>query len=143
VVRAELALRELFDLATRLPYLQKCARCGAERPAIRTVSMSERPPRNRFSLGVLQAHTQAAAATATAFLDSLQQRMPFPIRPVQIDSGSQSRTEEWEKTTTRFTLTSRSAISSGSGIQNERSECVTHLLDEFTCLTFGTSFRHP
>jgi putative transposase len=38
---------------------------------------------------VLQAHTRATAATATQFLDSLQQRMPFPIRAVQVDGGSE------------------------------------------------------
>jgi hypothetical protein len=35
------------------------------------------------------------------------------------DGGSQSGTEEWQITTTRFALNSRSAISSGSGIQSE------------------------
>ncbi len=38
---------------------------------------------------VLQAHTRATAQTATQFLDALQQRMPFPIRAVQVDGGSE------------------------------------------------------
>ena len=42
---------------------------------------------------VLQAHTRATAATATQFLDSLQQRMPFPIRAVQVDGGSEFAAE--------------------------------------------------
>ena len=36
---------------------------------------------------VLQAHTRATAQTATQFLDTLQLRMPFPIRALQIDGG--------------------------------------------------------
>jgi putative transposase len=36
---------------------------------------------------VLQAHTRATAQTATEFLDTLQHRMPFPIRALQIDGG--------------------------------------------------------
>lgn len=42
---------------------------------------------------VLQAHTRATAATATQFLDSLQQRMPFPVRAVQVDGGSEFAAE--------------------------------------------------
>jgi transposase InsO family protein len=38
---------------------------------------------------VLQAHTRATAQTATQFLDTLQLRMPFPIRAVQVDGGSE------------------------------------------------------
>jgi hypothetical protein len=38
---------------------------------------------------VLQAHTRATAQTATQFLDTLQHRMPFSIRAVQVD-GFQS-----------------------------------------------------
>jgi putative transposase len=36
---------------------------------------------------VWQAHTRATAQTATQFLDTLQLRMPFPIRALQIDGG--------------------------------------------------------
>jgi putative transposase len=38
---------------------------------------------------VIQAHTRATASTAAQFLDTLQQRMPFPIRAVQVDGGSE------------------------------------------------------
>ena len=42
---------------------------------------------------VLQAHTRATAATARQFLDSLQQRMPFAVRAVQVDGGSEFAAE--------------------------------------------------
>jgi transposase InsO family protein len=42
---------------------------------------------------VLQAHTRATAFTATQFLDTLQHRMPFPIRAVQVDGGSEFAAE--------------------------------------------------
>jgi putative transposase len=42
---------------------------------------------------VLQAHTRATAQTATQFLDTLQHRMPFPIRAVQVDGGSEFAAE--------------------------------------------------
>jgi hypothetical protein len=42
---------------------------------------------------VLQGHTRASTATTTQFLDSLQQRMPFPIRAVQVDGGSEFAAE--------------------------------------------------
>jgi len=38
---------------------------------------------------VIQAHTRATAQTAALFLDTLQHRMPFPIRAVQVDGGSE------------------------------------------------------
>ena len=38
---------------------------------------------------VLRVGTQATAAAATRFLDDLQARMPFPIRAIQIDGGSE------------------------------------------------------
>ena len=38
---------------------------------------------------VLRVGTQATAAAATRFLDDLQSRMPFPIRAIQIDGGSE------------------------------------------------------
>src|SRR6266853_6098732 len=38
---------------------------------------------------VIQALTRATAATAAQFLDTLQHRMPFPIRAVQVDGGSE------------------------------------------------------
>ncbi len=38
---------------------------------------------------VVQAHTRATAATATAFLDTLLKRLPFPPRALQVDGGSE------------------------------------------------------
>jgi len=38
---------------------------------------------------VIQAHSRASAACATDFLDTLQHRMPFPIRALQVDGGSE------------------------------------------------------
>ena len=38
---------------------------------------------------VLEAHRQATAATAAHFLDTLQKRMPFPLRALQVDGGSE------------------------------------------------------
>jgi putative transposase len=42
---------------------------------------------------VIQAHTRATAQTAAQFLDTLQHRMPFPIRAVQVDGGSEFAAE--------------------------------------------------
>jgi transposase InsO family protein len=38
---------------------------------------------------VIQVHTRATAQAATQFLDTLQHRMPFPIRALQVDGGSE------------------------------------------------------
>ncbi len=38
---------------------------------------------------VLEAHTRATATTAAGFLATLQQRMPFPIRAIQVDGGGE------------------------------------------------------
>ena len=38
---------------------------------------------------VLEVHTRATAATAKAFLDTLQSRLPFPIKAIQVDGGSE------------------------------------------------------
>jgi len=42
---------------------------------------------------VIQAHTRATASAAAEFLDTLQHRMPFPIRAVQVDGGSEFAAE--------------------------------------------------
>lgn len=42
---------------------------------------------------VIQAHTRATAATASQFLDTLLHRMPFPIRALQVDGGSEFAAE--------------------------------------------------
>jgi len=38
---------------------------------------------------VVEAHSRATANTATAFLSSLIKRLPFPIRALQVDGGSE------------------------------------------------------
>lgn len=38
---------------------------------------------------VIEAHTRATAKTASAFLDTIQERMPFPVRAIQVDGGSE------------------------------------------------------
>jgi len=38
---------------------------------------------------VIQVHTQAKASTAAHFLDTLISRMPFPIKAIQVDGGSE------------------------------------------------------
>jgi len=42
---------------------------------------------------VLEVHTQARATTAAHFLDALESRMPFPIRAIQVDGGSEYQAE--------------------------------------------------
>jgi transposase InsO family protein len=38
---------------------------------------------------VVQAYGRATAETATAFLDGLTARMPFPVKAIQVDGGSE------------------------------------------------------
>ena len=38
---------------------------------------------------VVEAHTRAPATTAGGFLESLLERMPFPVRARQVDEGSE------------------------------------------------------
>jgi transposase InsO family protein len=38
---------------------------------------------------VVEAHTRATATTAAGFLDRLLERMPFPVRAIQVDGGSE------------------------------------------------------
>jgi len=42
---------------------------------------------------VIQAHTRATAWTAAQFLETLLHRMPFPVRAVQVDGGSEFAAE--------------------------------------------------
>jgi len=42
---------------------------------------------------VLQVSTQATAANAVRFLDAIQQRLPFPLRAIQVDGGSEFQGE--------------------------------------------------
>ena len=61
---------------------------------------------------VLEVHTRATATTAAAFLNTLIQRMPFPIKAIQVDGGSEFYTpfEEvcQERTIPLFVLPPRS-----------------------------------
>lgn len=38
---------------------------------------------------VLEAHTRATSRTASAFIDALLERMPFPVKAIQVDGGSE------------------------------------------------------
>jgi len=38
---------------------------------------------------VLEAHTRATSHTAAGFIDTMLRRMPFPIRVIQMDGGSE------------------------------------------------------
>lgn len=38
---------------------------------------------------VIEAHRRSTANTATAFLETLQARMPFPVKAIQVDGGSE------------------------------------------------------
>ena len=38
---------------------------------------------------VLEAHTRATSTAAARYLNTLEQRMPFPIKAIQIDGGSE------------------------------------------------------
>ena len=38
---------------------------------------------------VLEAHTRATSHTASGFIDTLQKRMPFPIKAIQVDGGAE------------------------------------------------------
>ncbi len=42
---------------------------------------------------VLEAHRQATATTSAHFLDTLQERLPFPLRALQVDGGSEFQAE--------------------------------------------------
>lgn len=42
---------------------------------------------------VLEVHRRATATTARAFLDTLQTRLPFPLRGIQVDGGSEFQAE--------------------------------------------------
>lgn len=42
---------------------------------------------------VVEAHRRATAGTARSFLESLEERMPFPVKAIQVDGGSEFRAE--------------------------------------------------
>ena len=45
----------------------------------------------RLSWTMLEAHQRATANTAVEFLDTLLSRMPFPVKAIQVDGGSEYR----------------------------------------------------
>lgn len=61
---------------------------------------------------VLEAHTGASAKTAAGFLDAIQRRMPFPVKAIQVDGGSefmaQFETECQKRSLKLFVLPPRS-----------------------------------
>ncbi|MGH8631038.1 MAG: helix-turn-helix domain-containing protein [Burkholderiales bacterium] len=56
-------------------------------PGLRRKQFTARDMISRYD--VVEAYSRATAHTAAAFLDLLQQRMPFPVRALQIDGGSE------------------------------------------------------
>ena len=38
---------------------------------------------------VIEVHRRATSTAATLFLDTLQRRLPFPLRALQVDGGSE------------------------------------------------------
>ena len=110
---------------------------------------------------VIQAHGRATAQSATQFLETLLHRMPFPIRALQVDGGSEfaaefelacqqrglhlfvlpprspklnGAVERANRTHTDLTslwATSLPISFSASSHPSERNESVTHLLDEY------------
>ena len=42
---------------------------------------------------VIEVHSRATASTTAHFLDSLQERMPFPVEAIQVDGGSEFEAE--------------------------------------------------
>jgi transposase InsO family protein len=56
-------------------------------PGVRLKQFTARDVVSRWD--VLQAHRRATAALAVQFLDTVQARMPFPIRACQVDGGSE------------------------------------------------------
>ena len=38
---------------------------------------------------VIEVHTRATATTDAGFLDAIQNRMPLPVRDIQVDGGSE------------------------------------------------------
>ncbi len=56
-------------------------------PGLRRKQFTARDMISRYD--VVEAYSRATAHTAAAFLDLLQHRMPFPVRALQIDGGSE------------------------------------------------------
>jgi len=73
---------------------------------------------------VLEVHTQAKAATAAHFLDTLLSRLPFPLKAIQVDGGSefqaQFETTCFERGIRLFVLPPRSPKLNGSVERGQR-----------------------
>ena len=73
---------------------------------------------------VIEVHTQAKATTAARFLDALVSRMPFPVKAIQVDGGSEFQAEFETACLTRgirlFVLPPRSPKLNGSVERGQR-----------------------
>jgi len=90
---------------------------------------------------VLEAHTRATSHTASGFIDTLLKRMPFPVKAIQVDGGSEFQ-DAFEKECQRrgiklFVLPPRSPKLNGHVERAQR----THT-EEFYEVT-DTSFEMP
>ncbi len=67
---------------------------------------------------VLEVHSRATASAAATFLDAIETRMPFPVRAIQVDGGSefqaQFETECQRRRIQLFVLPPRSPKLNGS-----------------------------
>jgi len=90
---------------------------------------------------VLEAHTRATSRTASGFIDTLLERMPFPIKAIQVDGGSEFQdafeTECQQRGIKLFVLPPRSPKLNGHVERAQR----THT-EEFYEVT-DTSFDLP
>jgi transposase len=76
---------------------------------------------------VVQAYGRATAKTATAFLDSLTARMPFPVKAMQVDGGSEFQGEFEQACAAQgirlFVLPPRSSRPTSSSASPRRPTC--------------------
>lgn len=87
---------------------------------------------------VVEAHSRATGATAAHFLDTLQKRMPFPVRAIQVDGGSEFEAlfeQECQKRSIRlFVLPPRSPKLNGCVERAQR----THTEEFYEVTDFST-----
>jgi putative transposase len=87
---------------------------------------------------VIEAHTRATATTAAGFLDHLLLRMPFPVRAIQVDGGSEFQsafeTECQRRGLRLFVLPPRSPKLNGSVERAQR----THTEEFYEVTDFPT-----
>jgi len=90
---------------------------------------------------ILEAHTRASSHTAAAFIDTLLRRMPFPVKVIQVDGGSEFQDafeEECQKKGIKlFVLPPRSPKLNGHVERAHRTH--TEEFYEVTDTTFGIS----